>query len=48
MFKKLDTDQKTISIHIPLDNVVLENDFDLVQIAKSTYVDGATSIFRKV
>ena len=48
MFKKLDTDQKTISIHIPLDNVVLENDFDLVQIAKSTYVDGPTSKLRKV
>ena len=48
MFKKLDTDQKTINIHIPLDNVVLENDFDLVQIAKSTYVDGPTSKLRKV
>lgn len=32
--------QKYISLHIPLDNVLSEEDFDLQQIAKSIYIDG--------
>jgi len=48
LFELLNSDQKTINVHIPLDNVVSEDDFDLQQIAKSVYVDGPASSLRKV
>lgn len=48
LFEILDSDQKTVNVHIPLDNVVSEDDFDLQQIAKSVYVDGPASTLRKV
>lgn len=48
LFELLNSDQKTISVHIPLDNVVSDDDYDLQQIAKSVYVDGPTSSLRKV
>ena len=48
LFELLNSDQKTINVHIPLDNVVSEDDFDLRQIAKSVYVDGPASSLRKV
>ena len=48
LFELLNSDQKTINVHIPLDNVVSEDDFDLQQIAKSVYIDGPASSLRKV
>ena len=48
LFEILNTDQKTINVHIPSDNIVSEDDFDLRQIAKSVYVDGPSSSLRKI
>ncbi len=46
LFDKLE--QKTISLHIPCDNILNKDDFDLQQIAKSVYVDGPTRKLRKI
>lgn len=46
-FDKLDTTQEKINVHIPCDNVVSEEDFDLQQIAKSVYIDGPTKTLRR-
>lgn len=47
LFEKLDTDQNTIKVHIPIDNILSDDDFDLQEIAKSVYVDGPSRNLRK-
>ncbi|MEE1076056.1 MAG: DUF4365 domain-containing protein [Acutalibacteraceae bacterium] len=46
-FDKLENNKKTINIHIPCDNKVSEEDFDLQQIAKSIYVGGPSKELHK-
>lgn len=41
-------DQQSISLHIPCDNILAKNDYDLQQIAKSVYVGGPTRALRKI
>lgn len=48
LFNVLKTGQKTLNVHIPTDNIVSEDDFDLREIAKSVYVDGPSRKLRKV
>ena len=48
LFNKLSENKSTLNVHIPCDNIVCEDDFELQQIAKSTYVGGATNKLRKV
>lgn len=47
LFEKLKTVQKTLNVHIPIDNLLCADDFDLQEIAKSVYVDGPSSKLRK-
>lgn len=48
MFDRLEKNKNTLDVHIPLDNIVSEQDFDLQQIAKSVYVEGPTRNLHKV
>ena len=34
-------------VHIPIDNILSDDDFDLQEIAKSVYVDGPSRNLRK-
>ena len=47
LFKMLKSNKSTIAIHIPCDNIVSNNDFELKEIAKSTYVGGCSSNLHK-
>lgn len=47
LFDKLEKEQKTMRVHIPVDNVVSEKDDDLQQIAKSVYVEGPSRNLHK-
>jgi hypothetical protein len=47
-FDKLENNKESINIHIPCDNIVCAEDFDLQQIAKSVYVDGPSRRLRKI
>lgn len=47
LFDKLDTGQERMSVHIPIDNILSDDDFDLQEIAKSVYVDGPSRNLRK-
>ena len=40
LFKKLEGEQETVTLHIPQSNVLAKCDSSLVTIAKSTYIDG--------
>ena len=46
-FDRLENDNETMTIHIPCDNTVCDEDFDLQEIAKSIYVGGATRNLHK-
>lgn len=48
LFDTLETDQKTLNVHVPIDNIVSENDFELREIAKSVYVEGPSRKLRKI
>lgn len=48
LFAKLDTEQEKLSIHIPLENIVDEEDFELQQIAKSIYIDGPSITLKRI
>jgi len=48
LFDKLENNSQTINVHIPYDNIVCEEDFDLQQIAKSVYINGPSRNLRKV
>lgn len=48
LFDRLEKNNCTLDVHIPADNIVSEDDFDLQQIAKSVYVDGPTRKLHKV
>ncbi len=48
LFDRLKDDQSKINVHIPCDNLVSDNDFELQQIAKSTYIGGPSRNLRKV
>ena len=40
LYDVLNSDQEKLSVHIPADNILSEDDFDLQQISKSIYIDG--------
>lgn len=46
-FDKLEMRQEKIGVHIPIDNILSDDDFDLQEIAKSVYVDGPSRNLRK-
>ena len=46
-FNKLEKNKSTMTVHIPCDNIVCEDDYDLQQIAKSVYVNGPSRNLRK-
>ena len=48
LFDALESNTTTINVHIPIDNIVSNEDFDLRQIAKSIYVGGSSRKLRKV
>lgn len=48
LFEKLKTNKGNINVHIPLDNIVSEDDYKLRQIAKSVYVGGPTNALKKI
>lgn len=48
LFDQLENNESKMSLHIPCDNLVSKNDFELQQIAKSTYVGGPSRHLRKV
>lgn len=48
LFDRLQRNEKTMNVHIPLDNIVSDNDFELQQIAKSIYVGGPSRSLHKV
>ena len=45
-FDKLDS-KSTLNLHVPVDNVVNEDDNDLQEIAKSVYVGGPSNVLRR-
>ena len=47
LFDRLDKNEKTVNVHIPINNTVSKDDFDLQQIAKSVYVDGPSRSLHK-
>jgi hypothetical protein len=47
LFERLENSNQKMSLHIPRDNIVQEEDFDLQQIAKSVYVDGPSRRLHK-
>ena len=47
LFNQLKKNESTMNLHIPLDNLVCNEDFELQQIAKSTYIDGPSRNLRK-
>lgn len=48
LFDQLEDNQSKMNVHIPCDNLVSDNDFELQQIAKSTYIGGPSRNLRKV
>ena len=48
LFDRLSENKTTLNVHIPCDNIVREDDYELQQIAKSVYVGGPTKKLRKV
>lgn len=48
LFDRLDNNKSKITVRVPCDNVVCDEDFDLQQIAKSVYVDGPSRQLRKI
>ena len=48
LFDQLEQNERKMSVHIPCDNLVFDNDFELQQIAKSTYIGGPSRNLRKV
>lgn len=47
LFAKLEGNQKTLTLHIPIDNELSRCDLELVTIAKCTYVDGPGRSLKK-
>jgi hypothetical protein len=47
LFNTLENNKSTMAIHIPCDNIVSDNDFELREIAKSTYIGGCSSDLHK-
>ena len=47
-FDQLANNQKTLNLHVPTDNIVSSNDYELQQIAKSVYVGGPSKSLRRV
>ena len=48
LFDRSESDQDKMNLHIPCDNIVSDDDFELQQIAKSIYVDGPSINLRKI
>ena len=48
LFDQLEQNERKMSVHIPCDNLVFDNDFELQQIAKSSYIGGPSRNLRKV
>lgn len=48
LFNRSESNQDKMSLHIPCDNIVSDNDFELQQIAKSIYVGGPSRNLRKI
>ena len=47
-FEQLAKNKTSMNVHIPEDNIVCPDDYDLQQIAKSVYVGGPSESLRKV
>ena len=47
LFDRLSENKTTLNVHIPCDNIVREDDYELQQIAKSIYVGGPSKRLRK-
>jgi len=47
LFKKLEGNQETLTLHIPISNILAQCDAALVAIAKCTYVDGPGDSLRR-
>ena len=47
-FDQLTNNETTMNLHIPMDNIVSSDDYDLQQIAKSLYVGGPYKTMRRV
>lgn len=47
LFDRLHNNSTTLTVHVPTDNVVDDNDFELQEIAKESYVGGATPSLHK-
>ena len=47
LFKKLDGTQEKLSLHIPMGNLLNDDDSNLVEIAKNTYVEGPGITLKK-
>lgn len=47
LYKKLIGNSSSINVHIPCNNLVCDDDFELIQIAKSVYVGGPSSGLHK-
>ena len=48
LFEKLESNKSTMSIHIPCDNIISNDDFELKEIAKSTYIGGCSKKLRRL
>ena len=47
LFERLQNNSSTLAVHVPTDNIVNENDLELQEIAKESYVGGATPNLHK-
>lgn len=47
LFDKVEGNSTSLNVHIPCDNTVSDNDYELMQIAKSVYVGGPSIGLRK-
>lgn len=47
LFDRLQNNTSTLTVHVPTGNLVEDNDFELQEIAKESYVGGATPSLHK-
>lgn len=47
LFEKLNNNKSSINVHIPCDNIVADDDFELQELAKAVYLDGPSQKLRR-